>query len=469
MTLPHPVPAGVTIRQSEILDLEAHMLGDLIRPAHDDYDAARQVRNLSIDRHPALIARAADAADVIRAVTFARDHHLPLAVRSGGHSLAGHSTVDAGLVLDLSRMRGISIDPERRVAWAQPGLTWGAYSEAANAHSLATSAGDTASVGVGGLTLGGGIGWMVRKHGLTIDNLLSVEMVMADGRLLRVNAAEHPDLFWAVRGGGGNFGVATAFQLRLQPAGIVLGGATVYPATFQVLRDWADFVVQAPDELTSIVFVMPAPPAPFIPGEQVGKLIALIGVVYAGDLATGERAIAPLRRLGGSAPIADITARMRYPEIFQLTAEATHPVLESVRAGFANSLSNAILESIVEYGARMPVPTGLVQLRGLGGAMARVPVDATAFAHRDKAYMVTLVGACGELAEFERQRAWTHELWSVLQPHMSGAYVNSLEDEGQSRILEAYAPATYERLAAIKRQYDPTNLFHLNQNIRPNE
>ena len=299
MTLPYSVTTGARIRQSEILDFQAHLLGELIQPAHDDYDVARRVRNLSIDHHPALIARAADAADVIRAVTFARDHQLPLAVRSGGHSLAGHSTVDGGLVIDLSRMRGMSVDPERRIAWAQPGLTWGAYAEAANAYSLATSAGDTASVGVGGLTLGGGIGWMVRKHGLTIDSLLSVEIVMADGRLLRVSADEYPDLFWAVRGGGGNFGVATAFQLRLQPAGIVLGGATVYPATVKVLRDWADFVVHAPEELTSIVFVMPAPPAPFIPEDQVGKLIALIGVVYVGDLATGQGVVAPLRRFGG--------------------------------------------------------------------------------------------------------------------------------------------------------------------------
>jgi hypothetical protein len=234
-----------------------------------------------------------------------------------------------------------------------------------------------------------------------------------------------------------------------------------------VLRDWADFVVQAPEELTSIVFVMPAPPAPFIPEDQVGQLVALIGVVYVGDLATGQGAVAPLRRLGGSAPIADIIAPMPYPGIFQLTDEATHPVLESVRAGFANALSDLMLESIVEHGARMPAPGGLIQLRGLGGAMARVPVDATAFAHRDAVYMVTVVGSVTDSAEFDRQRAWTHELWDVLYPDMSGAYMNSLEDEGQLRILEAYAPATYQRLVASKRRYDPTNVFHLNQNIRP--
>jgi FAD/FMN-containing dehydrogenase len=465
MMRPRSLADPASIRQPEILDLEAHFLGELIRPAHDDYDTARLVRNRTFDRHPALIARAADAADVIRAVSFARDRQLPLAVRSGGHSLAGHSAVDGGLVIDLSRMRGVSIDPERRVAWAQPGLTWGEYAGAAQAYSLATSAGDTSTVGLGGLTLGGGIGWMVRKYGLTIDNLLSAEMVMADGRLLRVSDQESPDLFWAIRGGGGNFGVATAFQLRLRPAGIVFGGATVYPATVDVLRDWADYVVQAPDELTSIVFIMAAPPAPFIPEDQVGKLVALIGVVHVGDLATGDRSIAPLRRLGGTPPLADITAPMPYPGIFQLTAEATKPALESVRSGFSSALSGAMLESIVEYGARMP--GGIVQLRGLGGAMARVGVDATAFAHRERAYMVTIIGSATDPADFERRRAWTEELWNAVRRETQGVYVNFLEDEGESRVREAYTPATYERLAAIKQRYDPTNLFYLNQNIRP--
>jgi FAD/FMN-containing dehydrogenase len=469
MTLQYPSAPTLapSIRRTDILDLEANLVGELIRPAHDDYDLARRVRNLSFDRHPSLIARAADAADVIRAVTFARDHQLPLAVRSGGHSLAGHSTVDGGLVLDLSRMRGLSIDPERRIAWAQPGLTWGDYAGAAQAYGLATSAGDTSTVGVGGLTLGGGIGWMVRKHGLTVDNLLSVELAMADGRLLPASADEQPDLFWAVRGGGGNFGVATAFQFQLRPAGIVLGGATIYPATVKVLREWADFVVQAPDELTSIVFVMPAPPAPFVPEEQVGKLVALIGVMYAGDLTTGNRAIEPLRQLGGSHPIADITAPMPYPGIFQLTAEATLPGLESVRSGFAGALGDSMLESIVEHGTRMP--GGIIQLRGLGGAMARVPEDATAFAHRDKPYMVTIIGSAKEPAAFERQRAWTRALWQDLRPGLGGVYVNFLEDEGDSRVREAYTSATYARLAAIKRRYDPTNVFRLNQNIQPTD
>jgi hypothetical protein len=467
MSLQQATRSLPAIRQSDILDLEAQLLGALIRPAHDDYDSARRVRNLTIDRRPTLIARAADAADVIRSVTFARDHDLPLAVRSGGHSLAGHSAVDGGLVVDLSGMHGLSIDPERRIAWAQPGLTWGAYAEAAHAYGLATSAGDTATVGIGGLTLGGGIGWMVRKHGLTIDNLLSVEMVTADGRLVRASQNEHPDLFWAARGGGGNFGVATAFQLRLQPAGIIFGGATIYPATVNVLRDWADYVGQAPEELTSIVFIMPAPPAPFVPAEQVGNLVAIIGVVYAGDLEAGDRAVAPLRHLGGSGPIVDLTAPMPYPGMFTFTEEATKPALEVVRSGFAHALNDSMLEAIVEQGARMPVPTGMIQLRGLGGAMARVPADATAFAHRDKEYMLTVVGLAPTPADLDPQRSWATQLWDNLRPHTQGVYVNFLEDEGDARIHEAYTPASYERLVAVKQRYDPTNLFRLNQNIRP--
>ncbi|MBV9355081.1 MAG: FAD-dependent oxidoreductase, partial [Chloroflexi bacterium] len=393
-----------TLSGAAIQDLEAHLLGQLIRPAHDDYDAARLTWNRTIDRYPALIVRAADAADVIRAVSFAAEYDVPLAVRSGGHSMAGDGSVDGGLVLDLGRMHGLSIDPARRVAWAQPGLTWGQYAERANTYGLATSAGDTASVGLGGLTLGGGIGWMVRKDGLTIDNLLSVELVTADGRLVRASEDEHPELFWALRGGGGNFGVATAFQFRLRPAGTILGGAVVYPATRAVLRGWADYAAQAPDELTSMAFIMPAPPAPFIPTEQVGKLVAVLGVCYVGDLEVGQQVVEPLRRLGK--PIVDIRGPMPYPAVFALTEEAGRPGSHAVRSGYLQALEDDTLEAIVEQTARMPVPGGLVQLRALGGAMARVPVEATAFAHRDKPFMATVIGSVLEPADAGRQRGW---------------------------------------------------------------
>ncbi len=446
-------------------DLEAHLLGELIRPAHDDYDVARRVHNLAVDAHPTMIVRAADAADVIRTVSFTRDQGLPLAVRSGAHSVAGHGTVDGGVVLDLSRMQGISIDAERRVAWAQPGLTWGAYAARANAYGLGTTSGDAGSVGLGGLTLGGGIGWMVRKYGLTIDNLLSVELVTADGRLLRTNAEERPDLFWALRGGGGNFGVATAFQYRLHPAGTVVGGAVVYPASHAVLRGWADYAAQAPDELSSIAFVMPAPPVPFIPTEQHGRLVVVVAACYVGDLVVGDRVVQPLRELGQ--PIASMVGPMPYPGLFALTEAASQPHPSTTRSGYLDALTDDTLEAILEHANQMPLPIGLVELRALGGAMARVPAAATAFAHRDQPFMAVVVGGAPDAASLEPQRRWTEGLWEVLRPRSRGVYSNFLGDEGPERVREAYAPAGYERLVAIKRRYDPTNLFRSNQNIRP--
>ncbi|MBV9511430.1 MAG: BBE domain-containing protein [Caulobacteraceae bacterium] len=302
---------------------------------------------------------------------------------------------------------------------------------------------------------------------MTIDNLLSVELVTADGRLVRASEDEHPDLFWALRGGGGNFGVATAFQFRLRPAGTILGGAVVYPATRAVLRGWADYTSQAPGELTSMALIMPAPPAPFIPTEQVGKLVAVLGVCYVGDLEVGQQVVEPLRRLGK--PIVDISGPMPYPAVFALTEEAGRPGSHAVRSGYLQALEDDTLEAIVEQTARMPVPGGLVQLRALGGAMARVPVEATAFAHRDKPFMATVIGSVLEPADAGRQRGWMEELWYTLRPRSQGVYMNFLEDEGPERVREAYAPAAYARLVAIKRQYDPTNLFHLNQNIRPTD
>jgi hypothetical protein len=289
--------------------------------------------------------------------------------------------------------------------------------------------------------------------------------VTADGRLLRASANEHPDLFWALRGGGGNFGVATAFQFRLRPAGMILGGAVIYPASRAVLRGWADYASQAPDELTTITFVMPAPPAPFIPADQVGKLVAIIGVCYAGDLEAGQRVVEPLRKLGQ--PMVDISGPMPYPAMFSLTQEATRPQPHAIRSGYLNALEDAALETILEHAARMPLPFGLVQLRALGGAMARVPAEATAFAHRDKRFLAAIIGGGLELAHLEPQRAWTEQLWAALRPHAAGAYSNFLEDEGDQRVHEAYPAETYARLARIKRQYDPSNLFQLNQNIRP--
>jgi FAD/FMN-containing dehydrogenase len=299
--------------------------GELVLPGDDDYEAARSVWNGAYDRHPALIVRCLDAADVITAVTFAREHHLLVSVRSGGHSMVGYGTNDGGMVIDLSRMKAITIDPLQRTARIEPGLTWAEVAQAAHPHGLALTSGDTGSIGVGGLLLGGGMGWMVRKYGLTIDHLRAVELVTADGQFLRASAGEHADLFWGLRGGGGNFGVVTAFEVDLHPEGMVLGGAVFYAATDaddadRLVRACAHLAAEAPDELTTISLLLNAPPTPFIPQAYQGKPVFMIEICYTGDLTEGERVVAPLRTLG--TPIADLIAPMPYPAMFALTQEA---------------------------------------------------------------------------------------------------------------------------------------------------
>jgi FAD/FMN-containing dehydrogenase len=415
-----------------------------------------------------VIVRCADAADVGSAVTFARRRGLPIAVRSGGHSMAGHGTCDGGVVIDLAAMTGIAIDPARRVARLEPGLTWGAVAAALQPHGLALTSGDTASVGVGGLTLGGGIGWMARKYGLTIDHLRSVELVTAAGEILTASAADHPDLFWGLRGGGGNFGIATAFEFALDPVGMILGGAAFYDATHaeEILSAYADYVASAPDDLTSMALLMQAPPAPFIPPAQQGMPVVAITVCYAGDLAEGARVVAPLRRLG--APIADVIAPMPYPAIFALTAEAEIRGLQhAVRSLFLETLDTGALQALVAQTAAVMSPETLVQLRVLGGAMGRVAADATAFAHRDKPFMVTVTNYGADPGGAARRQARTEQIWWALQPYAAGVYANFLGDEGEMRIREAYPRATYARLAALKARYDPDNVFRLNQNITP--
>lgn len=442
---------------------ESRLLGELIRPGDDTYETARLVHSKQIERFPALIVRAADAADVIRSIEFARNHDLPLAVRSGGHSIPGYGTVDDGLVLDLSGMKGLSIDPERRTVWLQPGVTSGDLAPRAQEYGLALSTGDTATVGMGGLALGGGIGLMVRKFGLAIDSLLSVEIVTADGRLIVASANQNADLFWAVRGGGGNFGIVTGFEFQLHPVGTILGGLLALPPTPDVLRGYAAYAPKAPDELTTIAMLMHLPPLPFIPAEAHGQLVFGVIVVYAGDLEEGQQALAPLRAL--ATPLADMVGPMPYPEIYQLTSIGAERHTSNVRAGYMYGLSDDSIDLILEYVRRNPRPLGFVQFRGLGGALARVPAEATAFAHRDKNLFVTVMSMGDDVED----RLWVEQLWPQLYPQTSGVYVNFLMDEGEQRVREAYSPATYERLAEIKRRYDPSNIFSLNQNIRPAE
>ena len=458
----HPRPI------TDALDLEAFeagLRGSIVLPGSVDYDLARQVKSAQYDRRPALIVRAADARDVARSIELARDSGLPLSVRGGAHSLAGFGTNDGGIVLDLGAMKGLLIDPEARTAWAQPGLTAGEYTVAAAAHGLATPFGDTASVGIGGLTLGGGIGWLVRKYGLTIDALLAVEIVTADGRQVTASATSHPDLFWAVRGGGGNFGVVTRFQFRLYPVGEILGGALFMPATPDVLRSLVPIAQAAPEELTTISILMHVPPAPFAPAEHVGTLSIAIMFVWIGEPGAGQAALEPFRQL--AAPLFELAMPMPYPGIYQMLAEAEKRGYGAHRSRFLTGLDDGAVDAILAAMASPSSPAAMVQIRALGGAMARVPADATAFAHRDAPIMLLIITPYEDPASEPVHAAWTRALFDALAPNDAGVYSNFLEAEGEARIRAAYPGGTYERLAEVKRRYDPANLFRQNQNIRP--
>jgi FAD/FMN-containing dehydrogenase len=463
---PAPQPRRRTSTNDQLEALRAQLDGQIITAANAEFDAARKVVNITVDRRPHAIVRAASARDVAAAVRFAGDHGLPLAVRSGGHSLAKHSVIEGAVVVDLSQMKRVAIDPDARIARVQPGATSGDLAGPASAHGLALTTGDTHSVGMGGLTTGGGIGYMVRKYGLAIDNLLAAQVVTADGTIVTASEAEHADLFWAIRGGGGNFGIITEFTYRLAPVPQILGGLLLLPATHEVLRGYLDYSVAAPDELSTIANLMYAPEAPFVPQERVGELVLGVLICWTGDEAAGERAIAPLRAL--AAPVAEAVGVMPYPAIYQFTEFAAMPHGSAIRSMFADRLSDEAIDAALEAMRRPSSPFSLVQFRGLGGALARVPAGATAFAHRERAYFVAIIGIWLDPAEdAARHAAWTEALWRVLRPEGAGVYVNFLEDEGAERVRDAYPAATYARLRAIKGRYDPQNMFRFNQNIPP--
>jgi len=449
--------------EAAIREVSSKIRGDLIRPQADGYDEARTVFYGGFDRRPALIVRVKDASDVSRVVALARESGLELAVRSGGHSVAGHSATEGGIVLDLSQMKDIDLNVEGRTAWAQAGLTAGEFT-AAGAHGLATGFGDTGSVGIGGLTLGGGVGYLVRKHGLTIDDLVSAEVVTADGELLHVDAETHPDLFWAIRGGGGNFGVATRFQFELHQVDTVLGGMMILPATPEVIGSFVAEADAAPDELSTIANIMVAPPMPFVPAEVHGQLIIMAMMVYAGEVDEGERVVAPLRAL--AEPIVDMVKPMPYPEIYPPEDDDYHPIA-SARTMFLDTIDRSVAESIVEYLRTSSALMAVAQIRVLGGAMARVPADATAFAHRGSRIMVNVAALYERQDEAAIYEPWVNDFAAALRQGDDRAYVGFLGEEGEERIREAYPGPTLQRLAEIKGRYDPNNLFRLNQNIKP--
>jgi FAD/FMN-containing dehydrogenase len=444
--------------------LADELTGRVITPGDADYARARLVFSGVIDRRPAAIVRAADADDVARTIALARETGLELAVRGGGHSPAGHGVSDGGIVLDLGDMRSLAIDVEQHTAWAEAGLTAGQYTTAAGTHGLATGFGDTGSVGIAGITLSGGIGFLVRRHGLTIDDLLAADVVTADAELVRADAKHHPDLFWAIRGGGGNFGVVTRLKLRLHEVGTVTGGMLILPATPDVIASFVAEAEAVPEELSTIASVMTAPPLPFVPPEAHGRPIVMAQLVHAGPLEDGRRLVDRFRAL--ATPIVDMVRPMPYPEIYGPAPEDQRPVAVT-RTQFLDGVDRAAAETILERIESSTATMAATQLRVLGGAMARVPADATAFAHRDRRILANVAAMYQRPEERPEHAAWVADLAAQLGPDDAGAYAGFLGDEGEARVHAAYPGSTWDRLVAVKDRYDPDNVFRLNQNIPP--
>ncbi|MGE0133899.1 MAG: FAD-binding oxidoreductase [Dehalococcoidia bacterium] len=456
-------PAGIS--SDSVAALRSTIEGDVITPEDGAYGSARQLWNAAFQRFPAFIVRAASTEDVVRAVGFANEHEAAIAVRSGGHSLAGLSSNDGGVVIDLSRMDAIEVDPAARQAWVQPGVTSEVLAAATLPHGLVLTTGDAPTVGIGGLTLGGGIGWFVRKHGLTIDHLLDVEVVTADGRVLVANEREHADLFWAVRGGGGNFGVATRYHFRLDQTGPVLAGVILLPMTPEAVRGYVDVATAAPEDLSTQLILAVAPPAPFVPQDVVGTPVAMVVACWSGDHDQGRGVLARFSQLAGG-PLVELVEAMPYAAMFELMREPTRPGLHgSVRSSFLRSIEDGLIDAML---TELPPGESIAQIRVLGGAMARVPAEATAFAHRDKPFMLLFAGSGSSEHDGADAAAWVERAWTRAEAWADGAYVNFLGDrDAGARVHEAYPAATYQRLADVKAKYDPKNRFRGNQNVRP--
>jgi FAD/FMN-containing dehydrogenase len=442
----------------------AEVKGRVITPEDPTYDRASTVFYGGIDKRPAAIVRVSDAADVRRVIAAARNEGYELAVRSGGHSIAGHSTTDSGLVIDLREMSAIEVDANDRAAWVETGATALQVTEALARHGLVVGFGDSGSVGVGGITLAGGVGFLVRKLGLTIDSLLAAEVVTADGRHLRVDTEHHADLFWAIRGGGGNFGVVTRLRFRLHELREFTGGILILPATPETIAGFAAAAMAAPDELSTIGNVMPAPPLPFLPAEVHGRLVIFAMIAFAGDSKSAERAIAPFRSL--ATPYADMVKPQPYLAMYQPDDPSLHPAVVG-RTLFVDSIDSARAGAALEYLSKSDAAMRVAQIRALGGAAARIPSDATAYAHRSKRILMNVGAYYEREADREIRLRWVTEFWKTLQPNDDAVYVGFLADDGPARIRAAYPGPTWERLAAVKATYDPTNLFRLNHNVPP--
>jgi FAD/FMN-containing dehydrogenase len=458
-----------TVQMMKAEELRASLKGELLLPGNSGYERARRVWNAMIDKHPELIVRCAVVSDVIRAVNFARENDFLLSIRGGGHNVAGSAVCDAGIVIDLSQMRAVHVDPVARRAVVEGGATLADLDAATQAHGLATPVGINSTTGIAGLTLGGGFGWLSRKYGMTVDNLESVEVVTAAGEVIRASAVEHPDLFWALRGGSGNFGVATRFEFRLHPVGPeVLSGLIVYPISDgrSVLRQYGEFAAGAPDELSVWAVVRQAPPLPFLPESVHGKGIVALALLYTGDSESGKPLVDRLRRFG--TPVGEHVGVQPYTAWQQVF----DPLLTEGARNYWKShnlpaLGDGLLDTIVDYADAPPSPLCEIFIAALGGATTRPSPGATAYAHRDVQFVMNVHGRWTDAADDERCIDWARDFFSASAPFASGGvYVNFLTADEGDRVRAAYG-SNYDRLVDVKRRYDPANLFRVNQNIRP--
>lgn len=464
-----PLRGEVSLDEAAVRELEDGFRGQIVRPRDPSYDERRKIWNGSIDRFPALIARCAGVADVIAAVRFAGRTGLVVAVRGGGHSFPGLSTCDGGVVIDLSAMKGVRVDPVARRVRVQAGVLLGELDRETQAFGLAVPAGIVSHTGVAGLTLGGGIGFIMRKYGLTIDNLISVDVITADGQLVKASEDENADLFWGVRGGGGNFGIVSEFEFRLSPLGRhVVAGPVLWPMEEapSVLRFYREWIADAPDELMTIVVQRKAPALPVVPPELVGKRVVGVVCCHAGSIEEGEKLVRPLKEFGS--PALDLCVPKPYLEHQRMFDPSFRPgCWYYVRSCDVAGLDDDVLDVMAEYGRRIASPLSSVALWQMGGAVARVGQDETAFNGRNVGYTFNINGNTESAAGFDEEREWARAYWSALSPHHTSVYVNFLMEEGEARIRQAYGDEKYGRLKALKRKYDPRNFFRLNQNISP--
>jgi FAD/FMN-containing dehydrogenase len=453
---------------TRLSEFRAEFRGELVQPGDGHYDAARRVFNGMIDRRPSVIAYCTGVADVAAAVCFARDNDLLVAVRGGGHNVAGNAVCDNGLVIDLSRMKGIRVDPTNRWVEAQAGVTLGELDRETQLFGLATPSGMISTTGIAGLTLGGGVGWLMRQDGLTCDNLLAADLITADGRALTASQTENPELFWGVRGGGGNFGIVTSFRFRLVPVSTVLGGLVFYPIAKAkaLLRTYRQLCATASDDLTTIASFATLPADPSLPAELHHQIVFLVGVCHIGATDVAEREVAPFRTMGP--PLLDGIGPMSYTAL-QTMYDASFPagLQHYWRSAYLDELDDAAIDALVDYAVTVTSPLTGIDLHLMGGAVARVPADATAFGHRGAPWLVNIYAIWTDPSEGERHIEWLRGLSAALRPRSRGVYVHFLADEGETGVRASYDARAYARLVALKDQYDPTNLFRMNQNIKP--